>query len=982
MAGAKQVISADDGVESAAPGAVQLLHQVAKRFSWGLADQGMSSLSNAAISLYVARELGAEQFGAFSVAYVTYAFVLNASRGLATDPLLVRFSHVEHARWRHAVQRCTATAVLVGLIAGICSIGAAAVCSGTTRAAFFALGITLPGLMLQDSWRYSFFAATKGSRAFVNDTIWTVSLGVALVGLRLWHHETVFWMVLAWGLTANLAALCGLLQARLAPKLSGVAEWLSAMRDLGPRYLLENTSNSGAGQLRVYIVGFVAGLTTVGHIQEGTLLMGPFFVIFMGISLVTVPEAARSLRRSAGHLQRYCLFVGAGLSVLALAWGLILLIALPDGLGALLLHAKQWEPVYGLVVWVMLTMMGSCVIAGAAAGLHALGAARRSLRAMLVSSAAYLILGVLGAVVGGATGSVQGTALATWIGVGMWWWQLRLGLRDHPATADGVSPAQLSQPTTNTEPLPRITEPLPRITEPMPRLTQPLLNRKPSIGFLVGAPGRTQGASGRLLILYGRLLGPLLLGYMFFDKAFAYIHLPGTPLYVGEMVLTLGGLGVLFATGYLRIPLRDEPVLAILTAWFVWGFIRFLPGLETYGIWAVRDFALCYYCLFAYFTIAALARAPELLDTWLAQLSRVLPWLLTWLPFAVVLASKLHAPSVPFSGGVSILTHEPGNAGIAALVALGYMWLFPGTRSARSRAMLSIVALVTIALAATQNRASLLGVIAGATAGLMFLPGRERLRLITSAVAVAVLGLGLAITLSLQVPGTSQSQGRAFSASQLVDNVLSIGAGAGAGDLGGTVAGRDQLWSLVFHQQVVEGKLFDGLGFGVNLPYLVGDTQVTYGPDPLRSPHNSHDDVLARMGLIGFSLWIALLLGWYWQLAMGCRRLARRGLHARRQVAVLCIMVVSTILVTSYFSPQLEGAQIAALQWTAFGVGIAVTSSRGWFGRPARTGLGRPATTGPGRDQRLSNHGRQVPPTVNVPAVCSQRICQEEKSGQ
>jgi hypothetical protein len=438
-----------------------------------------------------------------------------------------------------------------------------------------------------------------------------------------------------------------------------------------------------------------------------------------------------------------------------------------------------------------------------------------------------------------------------------------------------------------------------------------------------------------LLILYGRLLGVLLVGYMFLDKGFAYFHVPGTPLYVGELVLTVGGLGVLCATGYLRIPLRDEPVLAILTAWFLWGFIRFLPGLQAYGILAVRDFALCYYCLFAYFTVAVLARAPKLLNTWFAQFSRVLPWLLVWLPFALVLAPNVHAPIVPFSGGVSILTLEPGNAGIAALVALAYMWLFPSTRSARSRALLSVIALVTIALAATQNRASLLGVTAGAAVGLMFLPGRERWRLIVRAVVVAGLGLGLAVGLSLQVPGNSGDQGRAFSASQLVDNALSIGAGGGSSDLGGTVAGRDQLWSLVFHQQVVEGRLFDGLGFGVNLPYLVGDTLVTNGTDPLRSPHNSHDDILARMGVIGISLWIALWLGWYWQLITGCRRLARRGLHARRQTAVLCVTVVTTILVTSFFSPQLEGAQIAALTWTAVGVGIAVTSSRGWFGRSA-----------------------------------------------
>jgi O-antigen/teichoic acid export membrane protein len=396
----------------------------------------MSSLSNAAVSLYVARELGATEFGAFSIAYVTYSFVLNASRGLATDPLLVRFSHAEDSVWRRAVRSCTATAMFVGLVLGICALAAALLFSGTTRFAFIALGITLPGLMLQDSWRYSFFAAGRGSQAFINDTIWTVSLGVALEGLRLWQHQTVFWFVLMWGLTANLAALCGIFQARLLPRLMRVGEWLSRTRDLGPRYMIENTATSGSGQLRVYAVGLVAGLTAVGYVQEGSLLMGPFFVIFMGISLVTVPEATRMLVRSTRDLRRYCILVGAGLSVLALCWGLILLFTLPRGLGTLLLHAKQWQPVYGLVIWLTLSMIGACITAGATAGLRALGVARRSLRANLISSSFYVVLGVAGAVMSGALGSVEGTALATFIGSAVYWWYLRVGLREH----DGITP--------------------------------------------------------------------------------------------------------------------------------------------------------------------------------------------------------------------------------------------------------------------------------------------------------------------------------------------------------------------------------------------------------------------------------------------------------------------------------------------------------------------------------------------------------------
>jgi O-antigen/teichoic acid export membrane protein/capsular polysaccharide biosynthesis protein len=419
---------------------------MAGRFSWGLADQGMSSLSNAFVSFYIARELGASRFGAFSLAYVTYSFALNASRGLATDPLLVRFSHTDAGTWRRAVANCTGTAVITGLVAGALSLAAAEALSGTTRLAFLALGITLPLLMLQDSWRYSFFAAGRGQQAFLNDTIWTVALLPALAILRVTHHNDVFFFILAWGLAAAVAALAGPFQARVIPSPSGAVNWLSKHRDLGPRYLAENTSNAGASQLRTYGIGIIAGLAAVGYVQEAGLLMGPFLVVFMGISAVTVPEAARIVRRSPRYLLLYCLLVGCGLAVLALAWGGALVVALPRGLGNLLL-GSHWEPTADLVLPVTLGVMGACLTVGATAGLHALGAARRSLRAMAVASLIYLSCGLLGALQGGALGTAQGVALATWIGAVLWWRQLRVAMREHQIpTSLAIRPQRLARP--------------------------------------------------------------------------------------------------------------------------------------------------------------------------------------------------------------------------------------------------------------------------------------------------------------------------------------------------------------------------------------------------------------------------------------------------------------------------------------------------------------------------------------------------------
>lgn len=404
--------------------------RVAQRFGWGLADQAMSSLSNAAMSFYVARELGAARFGAFALAYVTYAFTLTASRGLATDPMLVRFSGTNLVTWRHVTARTTGTALVTGLIAGSVALVAAAFLHGGLRPAFVALGLTLPALMLQDSWRYSFFAGGQGSKAFVNDTIWTLTLVLPLLVLRALHQNSVFWLMMAWGGAAAVAACIGPLQARVIPRPSLGWLWVTRHRDLGLRYLFENTANSGAGQLRTYGLGLLAGLVAVGYVQAAGLLMGPFQVVFLGLSLVTVPEAARILRHSPQHLRLYCVLVGVGLATLGVIWGGILLIALPRGLGPLLLGNELWRPAAHLVVPMTLSTVGYCLIAGATAGLHALGAARRSLRAMIISSIMYLTFALAGAYLGGATGTVRGAALATLSGAAVWWWHLRKGMRE------------------------------------------------------------------------------------------------------------------------------------------------------------------------------------------------------------------------------------------------------------------------------------------------------------------------------------------------------------------------------------------------------------------------------------------------------------------------------------------------------------------------------------------------------------------------
>ncbi|HWM05003.1 MAG TPA: hypothetical protein VNP92_21900 [Actinophytocola sp.] len=403
---------------------------LATRLSWGLADQAVSSMTNFLVGVYVARSLGVTAFGVFSLAWVTYGVVLNLSRGLATDPLVVRFSGVPAEKWRNATARSSGTAIGVGIAFGLLSVVIGFVLPGSLGSAFIALGIVSPGLLLQDSWRFAFFANGQGHNAVVVDIVWAVTMFPLLMIAA--DFGSVAGFVLAWGGAAMFAAACGWLLSKIRPTLAGSREWLRNHRDLGSRYLVENVSNSGAGQLRMYAVGAIVGLSGVGAIRGAELLLGPFMALLMGLNLVAVPEAARVLRRAPHRLEKFCLVLGSVQAVAALGWGLVLLFLVPDALGAWVLH-DVWGPAAELILPVTLSLSAAGIVAGAAAGLRALGAAPRSLRAQLYLSAGYLGGGVAGAFVAGTIGASWGSTIAMFGAATLWWLQLRAGLRDHAA---------------------------------------------------------------------------------------------------------------------------------------------------------------------------------------------------------------------------------------------------------------------------------------------------------------------------------------------------------------------------------------------------------------------------------------------------------------------------------------------------------------------------------------------------------------------
>ena len=294
----------------------------------------------------------------------------------------------------------------------------------------------LPGLMLQDSWRYAFFAVRKGYHALINDVLWAVVEIPVLLVLKATGHVNVFWFVIAWGAGAAAGAVFGAFQARAVPNLNEAFSWLRTHRDLGPRFLVENCTGNGASTLQSYTISSFLGLESVGYMQAANMLMGPFRILSYGVGMMTIPEAAALMRRAPRKALRFCIALSFGQTLLAAVWTAALLIALPLGFGRLMLGGL-WEKTYPLVLPTALSVIAGCVGLGAGTGLHAMGAAKRSMRMSLTNSVIGLSVTFAGCLLGSILVTLYLIAAASCISTVLYWWQFRRAMHKSGTTRAG-----------------------------------------------------------------------------------------------------------------------------------------------------------------------------------------------------------------------------------------------------------------------------------------------------------------------------------------------------------------------------------------------------------------------------------------------------------------------------------------------------------------------------------------------------------------
>lgn len=391
--------------------------RISPRAYWSILDQGISSASNLAFIIVVARSVSVEAFGEFVIAYLLYALLLGCLRAVGGEILLLRVEE-EPSEAFGDCRRLLGLAAGAGLIVALVTMPLGLMLGGTLGGSLAAFGLMLPILLTQDALRYCFFALGTPSRAVANDLMWLGVQAVATVWLLLDGDITPVKTILAWGAGAAVASVVGMRHARLAPTYGNLTTWITADRARVGGFFSDFVLMIGAGYFAIYLVALIGGVSAVAGVRGAMILFAPLDSIFAGVRIVTLTALAEAVRVGRQVLARRAAVVALVSAAITAAWTVVIL-TLPREVGTSLL-GPTWDVARPLCAAIAVASAARYVALPAQAGLRALNDTRRIVVLRVAQTIITLGAVAVGTAEAGARGAASGLAAAGCAGCALW----------------------------------------------------------------------------------------------------------------------------------------------------------------------------------------------------------------------------------------------------------------------------------------------------------------------------------------------------------------------------------------------------------------------------------------------------------------------------------------------------------------------------------------------------------------------------------
>lgn len=408
-----------------------------------------------------------------------------------------------------------------------------------------------------------------------------------------------------------------------------------------------------------------------------------------------------------------------------------------------------------------------------------------------------------------------------------------------------------------------------------------------------------------------------LMGYAIMGRGFAYLGVP--PVFLGE-VLAIAGLACLIFCGRWWVILRMPQTLLLLVL-FAWCAARTIPFIGIYKIDALRDAVIWLYGIYAITIAGVVVCQPALVSTLITFYRRFIKIFLlsvpfVWMAFQFLGPLRMNVlPTWPWAENIPIFWPKAGDL----QVHLGGILAFWASGVGGFTAILWFIPMfINAAMVGPVNRGGMLAFLTAIMITLFFKPLN---RWAWGFILVAVFGLSLlAVTgVSIKVPGSE----RPISFDQMIENFVSVGSKSEGNleELQGTKTWRINIWTAIINDTFYGKHFWTGKGFGINLVSDYGF--IIDAEETVRAPHNGHMTMLARTGVPGFFIWIAVHLSWALGIFDGYLRATWAGKRKWAGLFMFLLIYWLMVMINSSFDPYIEGPMGGIWLWSIYGFGLA-----------------------------------------------------------
>jgi O-antigen/teichoic acid export membrane protein len=377
---------------------------------WALVGQSANSVGNLLVAVAVARVASPAQFGVFSLVLAVYLLALGASRAAVSTPLLLSTAHAGPAAVQREVEGSVGGSVLIGVGLGLPAVAVGLAMDGLPSTLAVIIGLSLPGLLAQDAVRYAFMARRAARSSALCDVSWLVLQVAVTVGVaRSDQHGSAAYAA-AWALSGVAAGGAWLAVLGTLPRPTAGWRFLVSHRRLLPNLVGDFAAANALTQLLPYAVAVAAGVAAAGSVRGALVLLGVVNVVVLGITPIAQLEASRLHEDSPHRDDTLFARLVSGLTVLAMAYA-ILLPSIPDRVGHALL-GQTWQTTSTLLLPMAIYLVARAPYAAAQISLLARMRLKTALRLRIATAPWLLILPTAGAFWGDARGAAWGLAAA------------------------------------------------------------------------------------------------------------------------------------------------------------------------------------------------------------------------------------------------------------------------------------------------------------------------------------------------------------------------------------------------------------------------------------------------------------------------------------------------------------------------------------------------------------------------------------------